>query len=107
MVTRAGEVRSQIEAPDATNVTPAIHDAGSRESHLTTRIVNTFQTNPTTRLFQVVSGGRDRIGLIDAGEIAMPSAIDVFREQRPPNSCTANCSRSRHSLGDCASRSTR
>jgi hypothetical protein len=56
------EVRSQIQATNLTNVIPTIHDAGSRVSQLTTRIVNAFQTNRATQLFQVVSGGRDRIG---------------------------------------------
>jgi hypothetical protein len=61
VVACAGEVRSQIEAADATQVTAPVDDAGSRVSHLTTRIVNAFQTNAASRLFQVVSSGRDRI----------------------------------------------
>jgi hypothetical protein len=36
----------------------------TRMSRLTTRIVNAFQTNHATRLYQNVSGGRDRIGPI-------------------------------------------
>jgi hypothetical protein len=62
VVACAGEVRRQTKATDATYDTPATHDAGSRVSRLTTRIVNAFRTNPATQLFQVVSGGRDRIG---------------------------------------------
>jgi hypothetical protein len=58
----AGEMGSETEHTDATIVTPAIPVAGSRVSRLTTRIVNAFQTNHATRLFQVVSGGCDRIG---------------------------------------------
>lgn len=61
MVACRDEVRSEIEATNLTSVIPTIHDAGSRVSHLTTRIVNAFQTNPATRSFQVVSRRRDRI----------------------------------------------
>jgi hypothetical protein len=43
---------------EGTTVTTAIYVAGSRVSRLTTPIVNAFQTNPATRLFQVVSGAR-------------------------------------------------
>jgi hypothetical protein len=75
LVACAGEVRSEIEATDASSVTPAIHDAGSRVSRLTTRIVNAFQTNHATRLFQVVSGGCDRIG---------PIAFSTCRERNSP-----------------------
>jgi hypothetical protein len=64
VVASTGELCSQIEATDATNAAAAIHDAGSRVSHLTTHIVNAFQTNPATRLLQVVSGGRNQIGPI-------------------------------------------
>lgn len=66
------EVRSQIKATNLINVIATIHDAGSRVSHLTTRIVNAFQTNRATQLFHVVSGGRDRIG---------PHAFSTCRER--------------------------
>jgi hypothetical protein len=61
VVACAGEVRRQIEGADATDATAPVDDAGSRVTRMTTRIVNAFQTNPATRLFQVVSGSRDRI----------------------------------------------
>jgi hypothetical protein len=38
VVACAGEVRSQTKATDTTYITPAIHDAGSRVSHLTTTL---------------------------------------------------------------------
>lgn len=58
----AGEMRTESDATNATMITPAIDDAESRVSRLTTRFVNAFRTNPAPQLFQVVSGGRGRIG---------------------------------------------
>ena len=60
----AGEVVSESEAHGGDYRYAPIHVAGSRVSRLTTRIVNAFQTNPATRLFQVVAGGCNRSGPI-------------------------------------------
>jgi hypothetical protein len=93
VVACAGEVRTASDATNATTITPAIDDAGSRVSRLTTRIVNAFRTNPATQLFQVVSGGAIELDQTvfrhAAKEISLLAATNLRLEARMPSAHAA------------------